>query len=101
MIDQQAEYDLMRYSDQRTIKVQIPGGPELTCGGSWDYMTDLSQTTLKTLTEVKITHPLLKVEKLNLLPISARNVWKITVLRRPESNLKNNTDGNNSINNRR
>lgn len=87
-IDKQEEYDRMRYSDQRTIKVQIPGGPELNLVGSWDYATDFNKTTLKTLTEVKITHPLLKVEKLNLLPISARNVWRVTVLRQPESNLK-------------
>jgi len=89
MIDQQKEYDLMRYSDQRTIEVQIPNGPLLKLGGSWDYATNFTQTTLKTLTEVKITHPLLKVEKVNMLPVSARNVWKVTVLRNPESNLKN------------
>ena len=88
MIDPQKEYDLMRYSDMWTVKGQIPNGPNLECHGSWDYMTDLDKTSFKTTAEVKITHPLLKVEKLNLLPVSARNVWKITVLRRPESNLK-------------
>lgn len=85
----QDEFQLMENSDKRTIKVEIPNGPSLVCNHSWDYRTNLSETSFKTGAEVTVKHELLKVEELNLLPYSAKMVYKITILRRPESNLKN------------
>jgi hypothetical protein len=90
MIDQkQEEYQLMQNSAKRTIKVQIPNGPELVCHNSWDYKTNLKETSLKTLTEITRTHPMLSVEELNLFPVTNTKMWIVKVLRQPNSNLKN------------
>lgn len=87
------EYQLMINSPKRTIKIEIPNGPLLVCHGCWDYKTNFSETVLKTITEIKITHPLLKVEPFDLKPITSKKTWQVTILRQPKSNLK---DDNNS-----
>lgn len=90
------EYVLMQNSDKRTIRVDIPDGPSLTCLHSWDYKTNLNETSFKTYSEITKEHPLLKVERLDLSPINNQKLWKVTVKRRPDSNLKNQPrNGNN------
>jgi hypothetical protein len=88
--DKHKEYELMKNSDQRTIKVEIPGGPILVCMHSWDYSSNLNQSSFKTVTPVKVVHSLLKVEKIDLSPVTTTMVYKITVYRQQQSNLKNN-----------
>jgi hypothetical protein len=84
------EYELMTNSDLRTIKVDIPNGPQLNCHNSWDYKTNLKETTFKTKSDIThLDHSLLKVIPLDLNPVSNIKVWIIKILRQPESNLKN------------
>lgn len=91
------EYELMQNSKKGTIKVQIPNGPLLSCHGSWDYKSNLSEVSLKTTTSIMAEHPLLKVVPLDLSPVTMTPVWLVKVLRQPESNIKN---GNNRTQNR-
>jgi len=83
------EYQLFEQSDKRAIEIDIPNGFRLVCLNSWDYKTNLNETSLKTTTHIEKTHPLLVVERIDFRPLSSKKIWKVTVLRRPKSNLTN------------
>lgn len=85
------EFNLMQYSDKRTIEVQIPNGPLLRCPNSWDFKKNFTETSFKTLAKPDVENTLLKVEEIDLKPAFSKPIWKVTVLRQPESNLKNGT----------
>lgn len=93
----QNEYDLMENSARRMIKIDTLKGLPLVCNNSWDYKSDLNQVSFKTTTEVTMKHPMLKVEPMDLSPVTSKKIWKITVLRRPVSYMLN---GHNSHKNR-
>lgn len=86
--DKNKEYQLMQNSQGRIIKVEIPNGPSLSCPHCWDYRSNLSQSSFKTTSYVAVEHPLLLKEELDLKPVTAKKIWKITVLRQQPSNLK-------------
>lgn len=86
------EYQLMINSMKGTIKVYVPNSSTLICYDSWDYQTDLKKTVLKTDREVKSISPLVKVEVIDLSPVTSKKIWKVTVLRQPESELKHDTN---------
>ena len=75
-------------SEKRTIKVEIPNGPILVCNNCWDYKTNLNETSFKTSSNITKEHPLLKIKSLDLTPIISKKLWLVTILRRAESNLK-------------
>ena len=81
------EHQLLEQASKRTIEIDIPNGFRIVCLNSWDYKTNLTETSLKTTTHIEKTHPLLIVEQLDLKPISSKKVWKVTVLRKPKSDL--------------
>lgn len=86
--DKHKEYELMMNSQRRTIRADIPNGPSLACHDSWDYKTDLKETSFKTTTLITREHPLLKVTELDLTPVTTKKVYIVRILRQPESNLK-------------
>lgn len=88
------EYQLMMNSEKRTIKLDIPNGPSLVCNNCWDYKTNLSETSFKTTAPIDKEHPLLRMQELDLRPVTAKTIWLIRVLRQPESNLKNDNNQN-------
>ena len=77
----QEEYEIMLNSSKRTIKVEIPNGPKLDFHNSWDYKTNLTETTFKTNTYVEVGHPLLTVSVLDLSPVTTEKIWSIKILR--------------------
>lgn len=89
----QREYTLMTNSPRGPIKVQIPGGPLLSCTEGWDFVTDLKKTSFKTTADIKIEHALVTKESLDLMPASSKKAWKITVFRqeppKPEDPKRN------------
>lgn len=83
------EYELMENSHKNIIKIDTLSGNPLVCINSWDYKSDLDKVSFKTTTEVIRKHPLLKVKHIDLLPVTAKKIWRITVLRRPQSEMLN------------
>lgn len=77
----QREYLLMTNSPRGPLKVQVPGGPLLSCTEGWDYTTDLHKTSFKTTADLTINHPLVKKEILDMTPASSAKAWKITIFR--------------------
>lgn len=75
------EYLLMTNSPRGPLKVQVPDGPLLSCTEGWDFTTDLHKTTFKTTADLKVEHPLVKKELIDMSPSSSKSVWKITVFR--------------------
>jgi len=82
------EFNLMTNTEKRTIKVQIPNGPLLTSPNSWDYSTNLKATRYKSSGKPTAEHSLLKIREIDLRPNSSKKIYEITVLRQPESELK-------------
>jgi len=85
--NKQQEFHLMENSIKRDLQVQIPGGPLLFCRNCWDYKTNLTETSFKTIYDVDKEHPLLVKEALDIKPAFGKTIWVITVLRKPKSNL--------------
>ena len=81
------EYQLMQSSKKNMTVLDIPNGPTLRLQG-WDYKKDFTATSIKTLMKPVSTHSLLKVEEIDLRPIYGNTIYKVIVLRQPESNLK-------------
>jgi hypothetical protein len=87
------EYLLMTNSNRGPVKVQVPGGPLLSCSEGWDFITDLQKTTFKTTADLKVEHSLVKKEPLDMLPSTSTKAWKYTVFRqqppKPEDPKRN------------
>lgn len=75
------EYLLMKNSPRGPLKVQVPDGPLLSCLEGWDFATDLHKTSFKTTADLKIEHPLVKKEEMDLSPATSGKAWKYTVFR--------------------
>ena len=83
----QEEYTLMENSDKRPIRIQVPDGPLIEANVSWDYKTNLTETSVKTTADLKIDHPLVEIKPVDMTPYTSAKAYKITVLRQPKSNL--------------
>ena len=91
----QEEYDLMENSPKRILTVQIKNGPMLKVNNCWDFAKNFNTTQFKTTSEITIEHPLLEIERINLVPITHKKIWKVTVRRQEPSNLLNNASNSN------
>jgi hypothetical protein len=83
----QEEFSLMQNSKKGPIRIQVPGGPLIEANNSWDYKTNLTETSVKTTADIKVDHPLVEVKQLDMSPYTATKAFKITILRQPKSNL--------------
>jgi hypothetical protein len=81
------EYELMQSSLKNNIEVPIPNGPVLKVNNTWNYFAGLTEITFKTTMPISVKHDLLKVEEVNLSPVTNKTFYKVTVKRQPDSNL--------------
>lgn len=88
------EFELMNNSDKGTIKVQIPNGPLFVSRDSWDFRTNLTETSLKTFYKPTVEHELLAVKEIHLKPAFGKPIYLVTVMRQPKSNLKDDRQKN-------
>ena len=81
--DKEKEYDLFRSSVIGTIRTKNPGGSDTVWHRCWDYKDELVQTSFKTEKDPSgIENPRIQYEKIDLMPISGIQFWKVTILRK-------------------
>ena len=85
--DKHEEYELMQGSLKSAVDVQIPNGPLLKLKNVWNYFAGLTEITLKTTDTIDVENPLLKIEVVDLSPVTSKKFYKVTVKRQPDSNL--------------
>lgn len=81
------EYELMQGSSKSAVDVQIPNGPLLKLQNVWNYFAGLKEITLKTTMPIDVKNPLLKVEEIDLSPVTSKKFYKVTVKRQADSDL--------------
>lgn len=75
------EFQLMTNSSRGPLKVQVPDGPLLSCSEGWDFTSDLQKSSFKTTADLKVEHPLVKKELIDMKPSTSTKAWKYTVFR--------------------
>lgn len=85
--NKESEYSLMEHAPKMLLTVRVKKGPIITVN-CWDYKADLTTVQFKTNAEIKEEHPLLKIEKIDLTPITTKKLWKVTIFKQEPSNLK-------------
>jgi hypothetical protein len=91
------EYESMHGSHKSSITVSIPNGPTLICKDSWDFRSGFGEISLKTTMPILVEHPLLRVEEVDLFPVTSKKFNKLSILRQPPSNLINEPNRNKNI----
>lgn len=75
------EHVLMQNSELRTIETPINRGATIKWHGSWDYKSNLNETTFKTLTKQPYPHKLIEATEVDLSPIANIKFYKVTIKR--------------------
>ena len=75
------EYTLMQTSKPYDLSTSIKGGKSIKWSKVWDHRMGVRETTFKTLTPPPYEHKLIKVQKINLMPVANKVIYKITIKR--------------------
>ena len=86
--DKHKEYELMETSPRRTIKIDTLKNTPLVYLNSWDYKSTLNDVSFKTTSVVPTTHPSVKVDFIDLHPVTNKKIYKITIQRGPKNIIK-------------
>jgi hypothetical protein len=75
----QEEYTLMQTSQPHDIITHIKNGKDIKWLKVWDHRNTPTLTTFKTLMSPPYEHKLISAEEIDLMPVAAYKIYKVTI----------------------